>query len=437
MRIAVCLLAVSAAFAQEKMPLSLKRAVEIALAPEGAARVRLAEETVHQASSRAAQARSALLPKFDASFSEANQTRNLRAFGLDFPALSGFNFPAVVGPFDVIDLRVNATQTVFDFSAIKRWQSAKTSVSAAKAESESIRDQTAAQVARAYLAVQRADTALLTARANLQLSEALLKLANSQKLAGTGTGIEVTRADVQRANDRQRLLVAENERRRAQLQLLRVMGVKLDAEIELTDPLTFQPGEISGLEQALTAARESRSELHAQDKRQAAARLNYGAAKWERLPSVGAFADYGTIGAGADSLSPTRTIGVSIRLPIFDGGRRDARRAESLSQLHQEEIRSQDLAQQVEFEVRTALDALRSAEAQVAAAREGLQLAENELAQAQRRYQAGVANSMEVTDAQTRLYRARDNQTAALYNFNLAGVDLAAATGTIQEFIRK
>ena len=64
-------------------------------------------------------------------------------------------------------------------------------------------------------------------------------------------------------------------------------------------------------------------------------------------------------------------------------------------------------------------------------------LAQSELEQARRRYQAGVANSLEVTDAQTRLDRARDNQVDALYNYNLARLDLATATGAIQEYVQK
>ena len=124
-------------------------------------------------------------------------------------------------------------------------------------------------------------------------------------------------------------------------------------------------------------------------------------------------------------------------MPIFDGGRRDARRAESLSQYRQEQIRTRDLEQQVELDVRLALDSLRSAKAEVETARDGLTLAENELAQAQRRYQAGVTNSIEVTDAQTRLDRARDNQIAALYDYNVARIDLATATGTIAEFVNQ
>ena len=127
---------------------------------------------------------------------------------------------------------------------------------------------------------------------------------------------------------------------------------------------------------------------------------------------------------------------MTLRVPLFDGGRRDARRAESASLYRQEHIRAADLKDQIELDVRTALDSLRSADAQVQAANEGLELAENELAQARRRYQAGVTNSVEVTDAQTRLDRARDNQITALYNYNLARIDLGTAMGTIESMIQ-
>ena len=42
-----------------------------------------------------------------------------------------------------------------------------------------------------------------------------------------------------------------------------------------------------------------------------------------------------------------------------------------------------------------------------------------------------------MTDAQTRLDRARDNQIAALYNYNLARLDLATATGSIVEYLNQ
>ena len=125
-----------------------------------------------------------------------------------------------------------------------------------------------------------------------------------------------------------------------------------------------------------------------------------------------------------------------MRVPIFDGGRRDARRAESASQYRQEQARTDDLKEQIELDVRLALDALRSAEEQVKVAAEGLELAANELAQARRRYDAGVAGGLEVTDAQTRLARARDNQISALYQHNVARVDLAQAMGNVRSVLQ-
>jgi outer membrane protein TolC len=291
-------------------------------------------------------------------------------------------------------------------------------------------------VARAYLAGLRAQASLDTERANVELSESLLRLAQQQKKAGTGTGIEITRAEVQLANDRQALLVAENDLDRTRLQLLKVIGLKLDNPVELTDRLSYIAMESVEPAQALTTANQHRAELRAQQRREQNARLNFSATKLERLPSVSAFANYGDIGASVWSALPTRSVGASVKIPIFDGGRRDARRAESASQFRQESIRTADLHDQIELDVRVAIDSLHSADAQVKAAEEGLSLAEMEVAQAERRYKAGVSNSVEVTDAQTRLARARDNRINALYNYNLARIDLGTATGTIQSMIQ-
>lgn len=417
------------------LPLSLKRAVEIALAPEGNARVQIADEFIHQAEGRAAEARSALLPNFDAAVTQQNQVRNLRALGISFPSIPGFNIPTVVGPFNVFDVRLTGTQNVFDFSSIRRFQAARTGVEATKAEARGTRDQVADQVARTYLAALNAEASLETAKSNVELSKALVNLASSQKRAGTGTGIEVTRAEVQLANDRQRLVVAGNQRTRAHLQLLKALGLKLDGEVELTDRMDYKPVDAPSVEQAIKTAQNDRAELTAQQRREQNANLSYSATKWERLPSLAFFGDYGSIGTGIDAAIPTRTYGVSLRVPLFDGGRRDARRSESLSQLRQEQVRTHDLREQIELDIRLALDSLKSAEAQVAAAKEGLELADHELTQARRRYQAGVATSIEVTDAQTRLQRARDNQISALYNHALARIDLNSAMGTIQQFV--
>jgi outer membrane protein TolC len=412
--------------AETTLPLSLKRAVEIALASDGSPRIALAQETIKQAEMRKLEQRAAFLPDLESSLNDQRETASLRAFGFNssiFKLPAGFNLaiPSIVGPFSVLDARATASETVFDFSSIRKYQEAKVTVEAAKSDFDVTKNQVSDQVARAYVTTLRAQAALDTAHANVDLSQALLTLAEQQKDAGTGTGLDVTRAEVQLANDKQHLVSAINDRRKAGLNLMRAMGLRLDAAIELTDKLEYRPADLGTLDGALAEARKLRAELKSQKEHEQSARLNYGSVKAERLPSLAASANYGS----------------SLRVPIFDGGRRDARRAESLSQYRQEQTRTRDVEQQVELDVRLAFDSITSAAVEVSTARGGVDLSDKELAQARRRYQAGVANSLEVTDAQTRLDRARDNLINALYDYNVARIDLATATGKIQEYVNQ
>ncbi|MBA0084730.1 MAG: TolC family protein [Acidobacteria bacterium Pan2503] len=426
--------------AEERGPLSLslKRAVEIATSQEGSTPIQLSAESLKQAELRSKEARAALLPDVEGAFSYENRTANLAAMGISLTRLPfpGFEFPTFVGPFLTMDARASVTQSVFDVSSIRKFQASKVGVSAARSDSESAGEQVAAVVARAYLGAVRADTDVETAQANVMLSQAVLRQAENQKNAGTGTGIEITRARVQLANDQQRLLVTENARRAAHLQLLRAMGVRLDTEVQLTDGLQYVPVDALTLENARTQALRDRPDYKAQQEREANARLMASATVMERLPSLAAFGDYGSSGSAFSNSLPTRTYGISLKVPLWDGARRDARRAESASQHRAEAIRTNDVREQIELDVRLALDALSSAQDEVKVAKDGLDLAESELEQARRRYQAGISDSLEVTDAQTRLERARDNQTAALYNYNVARIDLAQAMGVVRRTIQ-
>jgi outer membrane protein TolC len=432
----VCL--IGARLMAAPVELSLKRAVQLATSPDGNTRIQLIDEALKQAESRRLQSRAALLPDISAAYTEQNLTRNIAALGVQLTSpFPGFQIPQFVGPFTTLDGRVSATQSVFDISAYRRYQASKMALSAARSDVQGTEEQVAAQVARAYLGAVRADADVETANADVALSEAVLKQAENQKAAGTGTGIEITRARVQLANDRQRLLAAENARRSAMLQLLRAIGLRLDTELVLTDRLNDAPVDAMTLDQAKAKALEDRPDYQAQREREANARITAEAVKLERMPTVTAFGDYGESGTGFNSSLPTRTVGVTVRIPIFDGGRRDARRVESASQARSEKVKTNDLRQQIELDVRLALDALRSAGEQVKVAREGLELAENEMTQARRRYDAGVAVALEVTDAQTRLARARDNRTVALYNYSLARIDLAQSVGAVRRTVEQ
>src|SRR5579872_1113377 len=95
--------------ARGPLPLSLKRAVEMALSPEGSTGVQLSGEALKQARERSLEARAALLPDFESSVTYRDQTQNLAALGIGSGFLipiPGFHFPTFVGPFHTFDARI-------------------------------------------------------------------------------------------------------------------------------------------------------------------------------------------------------------------------------------------------------------------------------------------------------------------------------------------
>lgn len=447
---------------REPLRLSLKRAIEIATSPEGNTYIQLSDENVKQAKLHTTEARSAFLPDIEAHAEQTTAMKSIAALGLDLATsttlldaeknLTGqlaplekellttiiADIPRVVGPFNSVDVRATLVDDLLDFSAIKRYQASKAALRAAKQDNGNTNDTVSTTVAKAYLAALRADATIEADQSNVALAEAVLKQSEDQKEAGTGTGIEVTRSKVQLSNEKQHLLAAQNERNKSYLQLLRVMGMNLATQMELTDKLTFEKTDAVTVEQAVQEALKNRPDLKAEADRADAARLSATAVKAERLPSLIAYADYGTTGTNGEivSLLPTRDYGFSLRVPIFDGGRRDARRAEAYSVLRQERARLNDLKEQTELDIRTSLDTLRNSEEQLKVAEEALTLADSESTQARRRYAAGVASNLEVTDAQTRLEQARTNRISALFVYNVARVDLGHAMGNVRQMIQ-
>ena len=263
---------------REPLRLSLKRAVEIATSPEGNTYIQLSDENLKQAKSRAAEARSALLPDIEAQAEQITAMKSIAALGLDLatdqallgaeknlsptlalvadPLLNDIikNIPRVVGPFNSVDVRAKLTQSVFDFSSIRRYQASRAAIRAAAGDRGNTDDSVSATVAKAYLAGLRADADVEAYQSNVALAEAVLKQSENQKNAGTGTGIEVTRAKVQLSNEKQHLLVVQNERTKAYLQLLRVMGLSLATELELSDKLSYAPTDAISVEQAQAEA---------------------------------------------------------------------------------------------------------------------------------------------------------------------------------------
>lgn len=405
-----------------ELRLSLHDAIQAAL--DNNPNVRLFREKIQAARGVAQTRLGAMLPNVNGNYSATRRTFFLGTFGLG---------GGVSGPFDVFDTRGSLTQNLFSLSLIQRWQAARAGIEVAELEAEANRRDTMATVGLLYVEALRAEAAVKASEANLELNEQLLKLARDRKGAGVATGLDVTRAQVQLENERQRLLAAQNQQERAKLNLIRAIGIDFDVKLVLTDELKLVDVREESWRDALDAARANRVELKAQQRRERLAALSLSSITSERIPSVAINGDYGFIGVAPDSTHGTYTGAVVLTVPVFDGGQREGRISEGRSQVRQEQIRTKDLSDQITLEVRDALLTIESTRKQVLVSQEGLRLAMKELELSRERFAVGVANNIEVTNAQASLARARDNLVEALSNFNAARINLARARGQLEQ----
>lgn len=409
--------------------LTLHRAIEMAVSQNAQPNLEVARELERVAEARYAQGRAAMLPSLDINSIWQNQTRNLDAQGFQFAnTVPGLTIPKSVGPFNTFDARVVLSQPVFDLSAIRRSGASRAAIQAAKADTAHTRDEVAAQVAHAYARVLRENAVLDAERAAVERAQATLESTGRKHDAGAGIAIDVTRAEYQVAREQQALSGAKGEQQRAVLALLDAMGLSLDTRVEFEDSLRFARPEPATVQQAVNAAVSSRSDFEAARRREENLRLNIEAVRLERLPTVAAYADAGALG-GVE----THTIGVAVRIPIFDGGRRKTKEAETAALLRQEQARENKLQRSVELAIRQSEISLRLAAEQVSASESYMKLAEAELAQARRRHDAGVTGALDVIEAQYHVTAASRDHVDALFRYTEARIDAVTATGTIKE----
>jgi outer membrane protein TolC len=157
----------------------------------------------------------------------------------------------------------------------------------------------------------------------------------------------------------------------------------------------------------------------------------------QRLPKVNFSGFWAQQGLTPDTIIPVYQYQGSIIVPIFTGGRIQADRAKAGLAIRQLQQQETELRNRIALEVKNAIAQVESARNEVTVANAGIQLATEEVTQARDRFQAGVANNLEVITAQDELARASDNQIGALYRYNQARASLAYAIGQMEAMYAK
>jgi outer membrane protein TolC len=365
-----------------------------------------------------------------------------------------FSFPAGIGgpgdgdgdrsvsiqPNNLYDGHLQARQTLYDFGKTRaRIDRAEAGRAAARRRVDVERADIAFAAVRSFYATLLAEARIAVQRDQIRQLKQNLAVVRRQNAAGTATEFEIQSTRTRLSAAQSQLTRFQSERQRQAAELRRLLGREPGESLTLSGSITprltaadtarIDPG-------SLTEWSRLRHHPSAEvaEARVEAARRQVRVADRSDAPTLTLDAQGGVKNGYPDDLNEPRVneaIGLSFRVPLFEGfaTRRDVEEAEA--QMHAAEARLSDVRRQLTMQVeqaaadlRARLSRLTSTEMQVEQARAAAQLART-------RYKAGTITNLELLDAETSLQEARLERTVVQYQVVLGRYALQRAAGTL------
>jgi multidrug efflux system outer membrane protein len=291
------------------------------------------------------------------------------------------------------------------FGRVRRLnEGARAEADASAAAFESVRLALTAEIAVSYFSLRALDQETVLITDGVELRQHALDLVASRRKSGAATDFDVARAETELATTQAEAAATANHRAVLQNALAVLVGEPATGFqlAPATAPLAaIVPAVPAGLPSDLL---ERRPDVAAAERSLAAANARIGVAKSAFFPAISLTGSAGFASGDIDNLfktdSRTWSIGPSLYLPIFQGGRNRANLARSRA-AYDESVAQFRQSVLVAFrEVQDALTGTRLLNDQSAAQDRALEAARRVGALAQKRYDAGFVNYFEVIDAQ-------------------------------------
>jgi NodT family efflux transporter outer membrane factor (OMF) lipoprotein len=389
--------------------------------------LQIASERIEQSRAQLGIASAELLPSVSAT---ANFTREALSKHGKFAALG-----APTRPSDFSQLGFDASWEIDLWGHARRArEGAAASLETTQYEREALRVTLSAEVARTYLELRGTQAQLDIAQRNLAVAHRLVGLAESRERNGIATRFETSSALAQLATINATLPELTQHRNALMNALALLLGDEpraLDTQLRLAMPLPSLPASLpTGVSSELAHRRpdilRAEAQLHA-------AVASIGVAKADFYPRIGLRARVGVEAFEFDDLaswdSRFFSVGPTVYLPIFQGGRLVQRLALSESRQRETALAYRQTVLRAWHEVDNALDTLAARERQYAELLAAYEQNKQALHVAERGYQEGAADYLGVLTAQRNVFASQTNLNASATNATLAVVGLYKSLG--------
>ena len=338
-------------------------------------------------------------------------------------------------PFNV-NVGVGASQLLFDGTFFLGLKAASEFVNISKLSASASEIDIKEGVTKAYY------MALISQQNIGQLSASL---ANIKKLqseteqlykAGFAEKLDVDRLTLSVSNLEININKLQNQAKLAKQLLLNTIGVDVNQELTLTSKI---PGEPTSDSYAAVFNPENRIEIKLIDQQQELNQLNLKRYKMGYFPSIygnfsygsSTFASDGKFGELGDDWYGNGRYAVSLNVPIFDGLYKKAKMDQAKIDFKKTENTKQQALLGMNLQVGQAktnyLNALKTIELQ----KKSQDLAESIFNTTKIKFKEGIGSSFEMINAESELTQANTNYLIALYELNVARIDLNKALGIL------
>lgn len=322
--------------------------------------------------------------------------------------------------------------------SVQLWQSLKLSNNQIKQNVEKARESRLSlvnQVNNAYYGLLYAQDALNVLIENRETAKLNADIYKKKFENGTASEYDVLRAEVQVKNIEPSILDMENTIRQAKLQLKLLMGMDMSYNIKVSGNLSDYQKSMYETVLNTNASIENNSslrtlELQAEALKQA---LDVQKAAWFPTLALSANYNWTSLNNGTPfknlTWNPYSTVGVSLSIPLFQGGRRYSKQKQAEISYREMTWQRENLENSLKLQVQAQYDNIQKSVSQIETNKAGVDQAVKANQIMEKSFRIGAASYLDLRDSENSLMAARLAYYQSIYNYLVAQSNLSYVLG--------
>jgi outer membrane protein len=287
----------------------------------------------------------------------------------------------------------------------------------------------------AYWSLYKAMQIQKVVNENVEQVKAHLKDVQNMMEQGMTTNNDVLKVQVQLSDVQLKQIDAKNGVRLARINLNNTIGIPLATEVEIASDVVHQPKQYDNLDKLIGQAMENRPELKSMELRVKAGEAGVTAAKAGWFPQIYLSGNYyysrpnQRIFPTQDVFKDTWDVSVGVSLDIWNWGTTIHQTDQAQAQVAEARDALGQMKDGITLDLTQAYLNLQQAQERIDVAGQGVKQAEENHRVTSKRFNAGLASTSDLLDAEVALLQAKTNQTNALVDFQLAQARIEKAIG--------